>query len=143
MGDETKPDQQFVQTADEHGTQLGRLQIDKTTTLQNFIDLIGNYVAHPNRPKEEKLKQTQFMIPYNESAELTIGRTLLDDMCDITRKDLEVIQDVAIEDPRQRARKEFNHPKDTVMSMIYCMVADQNYDEGKNVILGVGRKKRG
>jgi len=36
IGDETKPEMEFRQDTDEHGTELGRLQIDKTTTIQHF-----------------------------------------------------------------------------------------------------------
>jgi len=50
-------------------------------------------------------------------------------MTSITRKDLESVQEVKVEDPRQKARKEYNHPPDSVMSIIYCLIADQNYDE--------------
>ena len=53
---------------------------------------------------------------------------LMDDFCSITRKDLEDVQEVRVEDPRQKPRKEYNHPPDSVMSIVYCMVADKNYD---------------
>ena len=37
---------------------------------------------------------------------------LLDDFCDITRKDLSKDNEEIIkEDPRQKAKKEWNHPK--------------------------------
>ena len=56
---------------------------------------------------------------------------LIDDFCDITRKDLDKDnEEITKEDPRQKAKKEWNHPKDSVMSIIYCLVADENYDEG-------------
>jgi len=65
---------------------------------------------------------------------------LLDELCSITRKDLELNQDSEKEDPRQKARKEFNHPPDSVMSIIYCLVADENYDENAFKIHPVGRR---
>ncbi len=138
IGDETKPKMEFRQDTDEHGTELGRLQIDKTTSIQGFIDFVGAYVSHPARPTEEKLKKTKFMIPFKNDYETDF---LMNDMTSITRKDLEEIQEVRVDDPRQRARKEFNHPPDSVMSIIYCLVANQNYDEGKYSILGTRRKK--
>ena len=136
MGDETKPQQKFSVEVDEHGEQLGRLQIDKTTTIQNFIDFIGNFIAHPTRSSEEELKRTQFIIPHKLDYEIDY---LMDDFCSITRKDLEEIQEVRVEDPRQRAKKEYNHPPDSVMSIIYCMVADKNFDEAAFRVLRVGR----
>ena len=137
-GDETKPQMEMQQTIDEHGTELGRLQIDITTTMQNFVDLVGTYVSHPSRPTEEALKQTQFMIPYAEDFKVDF---LMDDMTDITRKDLEKVPDMTKEDPRQKAKKEFNHPRDTVMSIIYAIIACNRYDPNKFKIIPLTRKR--
>jgi len=136
IGDETKPQQEFRQETDEHGTQLGRIQIDKTTSIQKFVDFIGTFVSHPIL-SDEKWKRPKFMIPMKNEYETD---WLLDDFCSITRKDLEPSQDRASEDPRQNARKEFNHPPDSVMSIIYALAADENYDEGAFKIYPVGRK---
>lgn len=136
IGDETKPNLEYRQETDEHGTKLGRLQIDKTTYIQNFIDFIGKYLSHPHRT-DEKWKRPKFIIPYQNDYETDF---LLGDLCSITRKDLEVTQDLEKEDPRQHARKEFNHPPDSVMSLIYCLVADENYDENPYQILPVRRR---
>ena len=138
IGDETKPQQEYTVKMDEHGEELGRFQIDKTFVIQNFIDRVDQKVSHPTRPKDKDLTRMQLMLPYYKDSRFKID-SLKDDMCAITRKDLEEIQDVIVDDPRQRARKEFNHPRDTVMSMIYCMVGDANYDEGAYDILGVSR----
>jgi len=137
IGDETKPEMIYTQESDEHGTELGKLQIDKTTTIQGFVDIVGRYVADPDHPDNEKLKKTVLMIPYAKDYEVSF---LMEDMTSITRKDLEKQQDVRIEDPRQRARKEFNHPPDTVMAMIYCIVASNQYDPDAFKILPI--KKR-
>jgi hypothetical protein len=138
IGDETKPEMEMRQTIDEHGTELGRLQIDKTTVIQNFVDLVGTYVSHPIRQSEETLKQTQFMIPYYEDFKVDF---LMNDMTDITRRDLEKEPDMAKEDPRQRAKKEFNHPRDTVMSIIYAIIACNRYDPNKFKIIPLTRKR--
>lgn len=123
-GDETKPRQEFVQEEDEHGTELGRIQIDKTTTIQKFVDFIDWYIPLPDKPD---IKQTKLMIPMKIPYETD---WLLNDFTAITRKDLEKDQDVKeVEDPRQKAKKEFNHPRDSVMSSIYCLVADEQ-EEG-------------
>ena len=138
IGDETKPRQRFIQETDEVGTELGRFQIDKTTTLQTFCDFIGSYVAHPTRP-DNKWKRTQFMIPMAKEYECD---WLLNELCALTRKDLEEDPDAAKEDPRQRAKKEFNHPPDAVMSLIYCMVASQNNDTTRFKIGGLAKKRK-
>ena len=138
IGDETKPQQKFSEDVDEHGTELGRIQIDKTTTIQNFVDFVGTYVAHPLRPLEENWKRTQFIIPFANEYETD---WLKADMVSLTRKDLEKDPDVTKEDPRQKARKEFNHPPDSVMSIIYCLVARNNYDASRYKILGTRRER--
>lgn len=133
IGDETKPKMEFKQETDEHGTQVGRIQIDKTTSIQKFVDLVGTYVSHPIN-KDEKWKRTKLMIPSKIDFETD---WLLEDFCRVTRKDLPKTDDLQKEDPRQRARKEFNHPPDSVMSLIYCLTADENYREGPYHIRGV------
>jgi len=135
IGDETKPKMEYKQETDEHGTQVGRIQIDKTTTIQKFIDFVGTFVSHPKR-KEDKWKRTKLIIPSKIDFETD---WLLDEFCSITRKDLELNQDSEKEDPRQKARKEFNHPPDAVMSIIYCLIADENYDEDAYKILPIRR----
>ncbi len=124
---------EYRQETDEHGTQVGRIQIDKTTTIQKFIDFVGTYVSHPKR-KEDKWKRTKLIIPSKIDYQTD---WLLDELCSITRKDLEKNQDSEKEDPRQKARKEFNHPPDAVMSIIYCLIADENYDEDAYKILPI------
>jgi len=138
IGSEVKPSEQFAQDTDEHGTELGRIQIDKTTSIQGFVDFILQMVAHPTRPTEDLWRRTKFMIPAKNDWETDF---LVNDFTAITRKDLEEIQEVRIEDPRQKPRKEFNHPPDSVMSIIYCLVASNNYDESRYSIRGGRRTK--
>ena len=77
------------------------------------------FVTHPDSPNSENLRRPRLMIPYKEEYRVD---WLIKDFTDITRKDLEEVEDVATVDPRQRARKEFNHPRDSVMSIIYAVV---------------------
>ena len=124
IGDETKPEMVYRQETDEHGTETGRYQIDKTTSIQNFIDMIGAKVYSDNIKGRPQPARPKLMIPSMNDWETD---WLVDDFCSITRKDLEKDPDVVVEDPRQRAVKAFNHPPDSVMSIIYCFVADQRY----------------
>lgn len=119
IGDETKPLQTFDDKIDEHGEELGRISIDKTSKIQEFIDMLEFFVTHPDYPNSENLRRPRLMIPYKEEYRVD---WLIKDFTDITRKDLEEVEDVATVDPRQRARKEFNHPRDSVMSIIYAVV---------------------
>jgi hypothetical protein len=137
IGDEVKPQMQFKQDTDEHGTEVGRIQIDKTTSIQGFIDFIGRYVGHPVRSSDESLSVTQFIIPMKNDWETDF---LMGDFCSITRKDLSDDPETVDEDPRQRARKEFNHPPDSVMSIIYCLTAHNNYDESRYKVYGTRKR---
>jgi len=139
IGNEVKPMSEFSQTTDEHGVEQDKLQIDKTTVIQNFIDFIGMSVAHPLHSDNEKMKKMTFMIPHFYDWQTDF---LMDDMCSITRKDLDEVQEVRTEDPRQKAMKMFNHPPDSVMSIIYCIVAGQNYNPNAYVITPVKRRKK-
>lgn len=137
IGDETKPNMEYKTETDEHGTETGRLQIDKTTSIQAFIDRVGQYTSHPIRRSEENCKRPIIMIPYQKDYETD---WLVKEFCSITRKDLEKDPEIAVEDPRQKAVKTFNHPSDAVMSIIYCFTADEQYRENSMRILGIGRR---
>ena len=139
IGNEVKPMSEYSQNTDEHGVEQDKLQIDKTTVIQNFIDFVGMSVSHPIYPREEKFKKMMFMIPHFFDYQTDF---LMDDMTSITRKDLEEVQEVIVEDPRQKAMKTFNHPPDSVMSIIYCIVAGQNYNPDAYVITPIRRRSR-
>jgi len=95
--------------------------VDKTQIIQNFIDFVGSTV-----PDEYGKSVSQLIIPMKKDWECDF---LVDDFCDITRKDLDKDnEEVAKEDPRQKAKKEFNHARDSVMSIIYCMIGKTKYD---------------
>ncbi len=138
IGSEVKPDLQFKEETDEHGTELGRIQIDKTTTIQAFVDFIGMHIPHPIYPESEKLSRTKFLIPMKNDWETDF---LMADLTATTRKDIDQEDDRSVEDPRQKAVKLFNHPRDSMMSIIYCLVGDNNYDEAAfHISRGVSRK---
>jgi hypothetical protein len=117
ISDETKPLQIFDETTDEHGDKTSSVSIDKTISIQEFIDMLGTHVSHPISP-EESLRRPKMIIPYKTDYNVD---WLVDDFTNITRKDLSETENVV--DPRQKARKEFNHPRDSVMAIIYAMKA--------------------
>lgn len=140
IGNEVKQNAEFAEKWDDRGNEeKQRLQIDKTTVIQNFVDFVGMSVAHPLSPYEDKLKKPMFMIPHLHDWQTDF---LMDDMTSITRKDLEEVQEVKVEDPRQRAMKMYNHPPDSVMAMIYCLVAGQNYNPSAYVITPIRKRNR-
>lgn len=119
ISDETKSLQTFDDKTDEHGDQTAMVSIDKTTAIQEFVDMLGVFIPYPKRSNEHDLRRPQLMIPFKNEYEVD---WLVKDFTSITRKDLVGTQGSSI-DPRQRARKEFNHPKDSVMAIIYAKKA--------------------
>jgi hypothetical protein len=117
ISDETKPLQIFNETTDEHGDKTSSVSIDKTISIQQFIDMLGTYVFHPRSP-DENLRRPKLIIPYKIDYHVD---WLIDDFTNITRKDLAETENIV--DPRQQAKKEFNHPRDSVMAIIYAMKA--------------------
>jgi hypothetical protein len=125
IASDSKPFQFHDSRSDEHGDEVGKLSIDKTASIQEFIDMLERRIPHPMFKNDANKTATQLIIPYNEEFDV---EWLVNDFTAITRKDLAKIEDVDITDPRQRPRKEFNHPRDSVMSIIYAVQAIKNKD---------------
>ena len=123
--DETKPLLSFEDKIDEHGEQVGRLQINKTTSIEWLVESFEKTILHPVF-NSDKTNRQQLMIPSCHDYEVGF---LVNDLTSITRKDLSKIQDYTITDPRQRPRKEYNHPPDSVMALIYSIAALKNENE--------------
>ncbi|MEX0855828.1 MAG: hypothetical protein WD018_08720, partial [Nitrosopumilaceae archaeon] len=117
VSDETKPIQYFERKIDEHGDEVGRLQIDKTSSIESLIEVFEKS-SSPVFDGKENLK-SKLIIPSKNSYETDF---LVDDLTSLTRKDLNQIEDYTIQDGRQRPRKEYNHPADSVMALIYAIV---------------------
>jgi len=106
---------------DVEGIKKQHITIDKTVSVESIIGVLGQTVPHPLFRWDEQLFKPRLIIPYRESA---LGDLLLHGFTDITRKD---IQDEKEADPRQFAKKEYNHIDDTVMALIYAMINVENY----------------
>lgn len=119
ISDETKPILAFDDKIDEHGEEVGRLQIDKTSSIEYLIESLEKTVMHPVSNLKKNIRQ-QLMIPSKHDYEIDF---LTDDLTSLTRKDLSSIEDDTLDDPRQRPRKEYNHPPDSVMSVIYALIS--------------------
>lgn len=115
--DETRPMQIHENATDEHGEKTGRITIDKTSAIQEFVDLLDMFIPHPIYQDMFEMAKPRLMIPFKNEYEVD---WLVNDFTNITRKDLEINSRTST-DPRQKARKQFNHPKDSVMSVIYAM----------------------
>ncbi len=119
ISDETKPILAFDDKIDEHGEETGRLQIDKTASIEYLIESLEKTIQHPHSKLEKNARQ-QLIIPSKHDYEVDF---LLEEMTNLTRKDLSKIEDDTLDDPRQHPRKEYNHPQDSVMALIYALVA--------------------
>lgn len=120
ISNETKPLQTFDTKTDEHGDEVGRLEIDKTTSIDMFIESLQKYIPHPLFPDHKDLARPRLMIPSGHDYEVDF---LLDDFTSLTRKDVSLVEDITKVDPRQRPRKEYNHSADSTMAIIYAMTA--------------------
>jgi len=111
---------------------LAHHTVDKTEIIQDFVDMLGTTV-----PDELGQPMSQFIIPMQNDWECGF---LVDDFCDTTRKDLAQDQENVVEDGRQKAKKEFNHPQDSMMSIIYCMIAKKKHEPGRFTMSMVSRR---
>ena len=122
IGDETKNVLQFNKKIDEHGEIREHLKIDKTTAIQEFIDLMGIMVDDPDDRYNMDKRKHKLMLPSEPYSKQKID-FIYADLTNLTRKDLTDKIDEDKPDGRQRARKQFNHPKDSLMAMIYSTKA--------------------
>ena len=130
IGNEQRPFLKYTEKPDEHGDEVGRFTIDKTTAIQSFIDMLETKIPHPTHSSTNtKMSRPKLMIPYHVDHEYETD-WLINDFTDITRKDLSEVEDAeSSNDPRTFARKEFNHPKDSTMSIIYAKMGLESNTE--------------
>ena len=122
IGDETKPIMDFNKKIDEHGEQREHIKIDKTTVIQEFVDIMSLMVNDPKDPYNVDKRKHKLLFPAEPHSKQKID-FLYGDLTNLTRKDLSDKIDEDEEDTRQNARKEFNHPKDSLMAIIYALQA--------------------
>ena len=103
---------------------------NKTEMIQELIDMLGTKVP-TNDIKDPSLSPDAngtlipaLMIPYKNDLEVDF---IIHEWVKLTRKDLNRTQEGELNDARQNVKKEFNHPPDSMMAVIYCMVAKANY----------------
>ena len=82
------------------------LSLELRTINSRFLDF------SPRLPRE--------LIPYEDEEAVDF---LVKDWTSLTRMDLDPIEDKTDVDTRKKARKFFNHPKDSLMATIYALKA--------------------
>ena len=128
MSNLQKPFQYNHSVSDEHGDETSRISIDKSAAIQELIDVISKNVEHPEYCGIEKGTRSQMIIPFKNEYEV---EWLINDFIAITRKDLAEVDDVPILDKRSNPRMEFNHPRDSMMAVIYAIQASDRFHGSK------------
>ncbi len=132
MSNQTMPFQYHEEVEDQHGSGVPQLKVDKTNVIQNFIDMLDRKVHHPSFVNGHEDFRPQIVIPFkDESKVFSQPMHLMEDFTSITRKDIALIEDVNVVDPRQHPKKEFNHPPDSVMAILYSIIATDNYESSQ------------
>jgi len=122
IGDETKPLLEYIKKLDEHGEVRESLKVDKTQMIQEFIDFLEEYVPHPEHPLEEDYTRTRFMIPNHPETQQYLD-FIYHDWTTLVRVDMpETLEEDVSADPKQKKRKQFSHPSD---SLVACILALQ------------------
>ncbi len=120
IGDETKPLLEYIKKLDEHGEQRESLKVDKTQMIQEFIDFLEEYVPHPDKPFEEEYQRPRFMIPNHPKTRDELDH-IYHDWTSLTRVDMpETIEEDEV-NKKQKAKKLFSHPSDSMVAVILAL----------------------
>jgi len=121
IGDETKPILEYIKKLDEHGEVRESLKVDKTQMIQEFIDFLEEYVPHPEHPLEEDYTRTRFMIPNHPETQQYLD-FIYHDWTSLVRVDMpETLEEDVSADPKQKKRKQFSHPSDSLASLCFAL----------------------
>jgi len=132
MSDKVMPYQYFEEKEDQHGSGVPQLKVDKTNIIQSFVDMLDRKVHHPEWINGDEGFRPQLIIPFKDQNKvLAQPMNLVEDFTDLTRKDLALIEDVQVVDPRQFPQKEFNHPRDSLMAILYAIIALDNKESSQ------------
>lgn len=110
---------------DEGSEEITHLLIDKTSMMEDFINMVKWKIPHPNYPNNESMKRRKLAISYGDE-----WRTypLIKDMTQgIMRVDIEedflTVKPITTESPKIK----YAHPPDSVVSMSHCFIADNHF----------------
>jgi hypothetical protein len=102
--------------------------LDKSAIISEMVDIINRKVKHPEYEGIQKGLRPQLIIPFKNEHETD---WLINDFTALVRKDLVEVDDVPQLDKRKRALMEFNHPRDSLMAMIYAVQASDRFQGSK------------
>ena len=124
----SKPFQYHSDSMDEHGDVIPSLRVSKTAALDEYIAAVEAPREHPATRYAPRGQRPRLIIPYAEPERVAI---LHRESIQIVRKDLDVDAEddeksgvPSEEDIRQFAVKEYMHPPDSVMAVVYAILAN-------------------
>jgi hypothetical protein len=118
--DATQPLRVDPSTNDDHGDKSSLVTIAKSSSIMNFIGKLEKRVTDPKTSERKPL----FMFPYANSYGYDIEK-FVSELCSLSKKP----------NSDNRTAVEFNHPPDTLMSLIYAITAleiNNEWSWGKN-----------
>lgn len=124
----TKTEEDNPGEIDEEGSEeITHLLLDKTSMMEDFINMVKWKVPHPIYPKEPKLERRKLAIAYGDEWKT---HPLIKDMTAIQRVDIEedflTTKPITTESPKIK----YGHPPDSVVSMSHCFIADGHFTGG-------------
>jgi len=112
IADETKPLLEYIKKLDEHGEQRESIKVDKTQMIE--------YVPHPDKPFEEDYQRPRFMIPNHPNSRDQLA-FIYHDWTSLVRIDMPETLEEDDVDKRHKARKQFSHPSDSLVSCVLAL----------------------
>ncbi|MFM9875747.1 MAG: terminase large subunit domain-containing protein, partial [Nitrosarchaeum sp.] len=106
--DDAQPLKLDYSVSDEHGEKSSLVTISKSSSILNFIDKLEKRISHPISLEKKPI----FIFPYANSYQYDTEK-FISELCSISRRPY----------ADNQTSIEFNHPPDTLMSLIYAITA--------------------
>jgi len=109
---------------DEGSEEISHLLIDKTSMMEDFINMVKWKIPHPAYGNNDQFKRRKLAISYGDEWKTY---PLIKDMTSIQRTDIEedflTTKAITSESPKIK----YAHPPDSVVSMSHCFIADGHF----------------
>ncbi len=110
---------------DEGSEEITHLLIDKTSMMEDFINMVKWKVPHPNYHSNESLQRRKLAIAYGD--EWRTYPLIKDFTQGVMRTDIEedflTVKPITTESPKIK----YAHPPDSVVSISHCFIADNHF----------------
>ena len=136
----------ITEGAQEHDRDMNRqkkvrehLTVNKTKIIDDMIHEIQTTIPDEKYPDEQSLYRSSFMVPTDDFDKVFY---LVDDFTNISIKSHTTDLESNKPNPNQSPKREYNHIPDTVMAILYCMIARDNHNPMDYVISPIRRRFR-